>query len=84
MKSPFFIAIVFGVWMNFYVMASGQMPAPPVPKPPVAPTKALAVKNPFIIRDRQNRGWGTMSVGGLAKATHGTGAITGTASAHKH
>jgi hypothetical protein len=82
MKSAFFIAIVFGIWMNF--RASGQIPVPPAAKPPVAPTKALAVKNPFLVKDRKNLGWGPMSVGGPAKATRGTGAIVGTAGAHKH
>ena len=55
-----------------------------VAKPAAAPTKEMATKSPVIKENLQKRGVGPMSVGGPAKATKGTGVITGTAGAHKH
>jgi hypothetical protein len=83
MTAKFFLTIILGTWINIKAPGSGQLPAPPV-KPAVTPTKALAVKNLVINGNRLNHGQCPMSVGGPAKATKGTGAITGTAVAHKH
>jgi hypothetical protein len=83
MKAKFFLIILLGAWINFNALASGQLPVSPA-RPVVAPAKVPAVKNPVINGNRPNHGWGPISVGGPAKATQGTGAVTGTAGAHKH
>ena len=81
MKTKFFITIFLGTWIHFNTLA-GQMPVSPA-SPVAAPAKVPVVKNPAISGNLQNRGVGTMSVGGPAKAMKGTGAITGAAGAHK-
>lgn len=82
MKTKFLTSLFLGV-LAFHVLAGQTSGASSAAKASPGQTKQMAVKNPVVSGNSQKQTPRTMSIGGPAKTTKGTGEITGTAVAHK-